>query len=289
MKQKNLSLGFSGEGGEQLHLLERKAGDLDEVLRLDQDFLGFIWFCQGGDHIEVEGISIRSSANQLLFFTAMHRICIKELVHIQLITFNREFYCVLDHDSEVGCKGLLYYGAADLPLVTIPPESYAQFRAVMEMFWLELKAVDKLQLEMLQIMLKRLLILSTRYYKTQEGWNNFIEAQVEVVREFNFLVEKHFMEFRRVGDYAALMHKSPKTLSNSFQKLSGKTPLQFIQERIMIEARKRLLAIEKPISSIAFELGFEDAASFSRFFKKYESVSPRAFREKKTTNREKVP
>lgn len=78
--------------------------------------------------------------------------------------------------------------------------------------------------------------------------------------------------------YAALLFKSPKTISNTFKKISGKTPLQFIQERILLEAKRYLLYTEKDISEIGYELGFPDIQSFSRFFKKNQGVSPSTFR-----------
>ena len=58
------------------------------------------------------------------------------------------------------------------------------------------------------------------------------------------------------------------------------TPLQFIQNRIMLEARRLLTYSEKAVSEIGYELGFSDIQVFSRFFKKNEGCSPQKFRER---------
>jgi len=98
------------------------------------------------------------------------------------------------------------------------------------------------------------------------------------VREYNFLVETHFRTKHSVEEYASLLNKSPKTLSNLFGKIHNQTPLQMIQGRIMLEAKRLLKYSDKNISEIADEIGFLDLQSFSRFFKKHQSLSPSDFR-----------
>jgi|TARA_B110000971_G_C19731200_1_gene373136 AraC-like DNA-binding protein len=145
---------------------------------------------------------------------------------------------------------------------------------------MEMESVDELQLEMLQMLLKRLLILLTRLYKMQDDFSEANPNQMEQVREFNYLIEKHFKTKHSVAEYAELMFKSPKTLSNLFSKLGAKTPIQYIQDRIMLEARRLLTYTDKSIKEVAYEIGYEDIPTFSRFFKKKEGLSPTDFKEK---------
>jgi len=83
-----------------------------------------------------------------------------------------------------------------------------------------------------------------------------------------------------VSDYAELLHKSPKTLSNLFNKHTDKTPLKIINERRMLEARRLLKYTDVSIQEIADELNFADAQAFSNFFKKKDKISPSQFRRK---------
>ena len=70
------------------------------------------------------------------------------------------------------------------------------------------------------------------------------------------------------------MNKSPKTISNIFSLYSKKTPLQIIQERVITEAKRLFYYTDKSVKEIADDLGFEDVAHFSKFFKNCTTQNP---------------
>ncbi len=183
--------------------------------------------------------SIFSIRMRSFFLTEFHTIKIISTKRIRFLRFNRPFYCVLDHDDEVSCKGVLFFGASQLPVITLPEEEIKKFEILWEMFSIEMESNDNLQIDMLQMMLKRYLILCTRLFKQQTQYPED-KKEVDIVRQFNFLVEQHFRSKHTVAEYSGLLNRSPKTLSNLFSKLGSKTPLQFIQDRIMLEARRLL-------------------------------------------------
>jgi AraC-like DNA-binding protein len=132
---------------------------------------------------------------------------------------------------------------------------------------------------MLLVLLRRLIIYVTRLAKS--GYAPVKKLQDErfhVIRKFNLLVEKNFKSEHSVSFYAQQLCKSPKTLSNLFAIFNQKTPSQIIQERITVEAKRLLYYTDRSIKHITFELGFEDVAYFSNFFKKNTGVSPSDFR-----------
>ena len=104
--------------------------------------------------------------------------------------------------------------------------------------------------------------------------------QIEVIRKFNFLVDIHYKTKRKVSDYAALLFKSPKTLSNLFSIYNQKSPQQIILDRIGLEAKRLIHFTNKKNQEIAYELGFNDPAHFSRFFKRLTHMTPSEYREK---------
>ncbi|MEM1214574.1 MAG: helix-turn-helix domain-containing protein, partial [Bacteroidota bacterium] len=129
--------------------------------------------------------------------------------------------------------------------------------------------------------LKRLLITSTRLLKRSLPEPAITNAHMNVVREYNLLVEKHFREFHKVKDYANLLFKSPKTLSNIFPKYSHKSPIMVINDRILLESKRLLLYSDKSNEEIARELGYNDPSHFAKFFKNHLHLSPTAFRKEK--------
>lgn len=243
--------------------------------------LTFLWFEDQGNKINIDSINYQFNKNQIVCLTEFHKVDISDVCKAKMIRFNRSFYCVVDHDSEVGCKGILFFGASQLPILNIPDMEIEKFQAIWKMFEIELQSKEEHQLEMLQLLLKRFVIMCTRIFKAQEKYTTIADNQIDLVREYNFLVEENFRTKHTVAQYAAMLNKSPKTLSNLFSKISSKTPLQFIQDRRMLEAKRLLHHSDKSVKEIAYEIGFEDLQTFGRFFKNAEGISPTDFKEKK--------
>ncbi len=269
---------YIGKTNEYFEVIDINSFNTDELNQTKEDVLSFLWLEEDDNHLTIDAKKQVLNKNQIVCFTAFHKVQFNKIRKAKYLKFNKPFYCILDHDSEVGCKGVLYFGAAKVPILSPSAEDIEILETVWKMLLIEMNSKDNLQLEMLQMMLKRILILSTRIYKSQENFNKIESTQVDIVRDFNFLVEQHFKEKHSVAEYAALLNKSPKTLSNLFGKISDKSPLQMIQSRIMVEVRRLLKYTDKPISEVGYEVGFQDIQSFSRFFKKNEGVSPSEFR-----------
>ena len=71
---------------------------------------------------------------------------------------------------------------------------------------------------------------------------------------------------------------SESSLRRLFKKQTGKTPTVFLYELRMTNVARRLLISDESISTIAYELGFEDANYFTRKFKQSFGVSPTQYR-----------
>ncbi len=269
---------YKGQTDEYFHLIDINTFNHNLITDKKEGLLSILWFDTDDNHLTIDAKEYVFNKNQIICFTGFHNIEITKLGPARYLRFNRPFYCILDHDSEVGCKGILFYGSSNLPVLSPKPEDIDILQTVWKMIGIEQQSSDNLQLEMLQMMLKRLLILCTRIYKTQENYDAVDKTQSDIVRDFNFLVEQNFKTKHAVSEYAAMLNKSPKTLSNLFGKISAKSPLQYIQDRIFLEAKRILRYTDKPISEIGDDLGFHDIQSFSRFFKKHAGSSPTEFR-----------
>ncbi|MEQ5790071.1 helix-turn-helix domain-containing protein [Muricauda sp. NFXS6] len=230
--------------------------------------------------IKIDGMNLELLSNQIITVTYLQHVSYVE-THLPLsaILFNREFYCISDHDSEVSCNGILFFGTQDIPIITIPQEQLNRFNLLHDVFIEEFSTPDNIQGDMLQMLLKRLIIMSTRLAKEQLIVKTLGNEQIDTIRRFNFLVDMHFRTKRKVADYAELLHKSPKTLSNLFAIYNQKSPQQIILERIALEAKRLINFTDKQNQEIAYELGFNDPAHFSRFFKKMTQMTPSDYRE----------
>lgn len=240
--------------------------------------LTILWFQSNDNHFNIDGVNCSFKKHQIVFFTEFHKVKVIKKGPAKFLRFNRPFFCIIDHDVEVSCKGILFFGASQLPIITIPDEELEHFQILWKMFTIEMHSQDNLQIGMLQMMLKRYLILSTRLYKKQNHYSKD-NMENDLIREFNFLVEQHYNTKHTVAEYATLLSKSPKTISNIFSKIGAKTPLSYIQERKMLQAKRLLQHTDIQIQEIAYKIGYEDIQAFSRFFKKQEGISPSNYRE----------
>ena len=143
----------------------------------------------------------------------------------------------------------------------------------------EFRNKDQIQGEMLRVLLKRLLITSTRLITAQFIEASVSKSQIDLVRRFHVLVESHFREKHQVSAYAELLNKSPKTLSNVFKKTSDDSPLQVINKRIILEAKRLLMSSAKNVDEIGYELGYKEPAHFSKFFKSHTGLPPAKYKE----------
>ncbi len=182
--------------------------------------------------------------------------------------FNRDFYCIADHDAEVGCVGFLFYGIEHPLFIPLSDEDRRCISTLETQCLEEMEIADKMQGEMLRTVLKRLIIKVTRLAKSQtENYRRFTEDKMDIVRKFNLLLEANFRTQHEVQFYAQALNRSPKTLTNLFCLYNYPSPSKLIQRRIILEAKRYLYYTDKSAKEVAADLGFTSAAHFSRFFK----------------------
>jgi AraC family transcriptional activator of pobA len=101
----------------------------------------------------------------------------------------------------------------------------------------------------------------------------------ELFERFEALLEQHFLKHWTVSQYAGALSITPTHLSRITRAATGRAASHLIVERIVREARRNLVYTNLPVSAIAYALGFNDPAYFSRLFSEATGLSPRSFRE----------
>ncbi|AEV96658.1 AraC family transcriptional regulator [Niastella koreensis] len=261
-----------------------------EELEFDRQFYGkdrkdklltIAWNKGGTQQVTIDGVEYEFPHNTILCLMVNQTFHFADASGIVAWQFNRAFYCIIDHDKEVSCVGFLFYGSQQLMFTTLNKTNSHKIDLLLQVFIEEFETVDNIQEDMLRMLLKRLIIIVTRLAKQQFlPLQDLPEQKLDIIRQFNLLVENHYKKEHSVKFYANQVNRSPKTLSNLFALYNEKSPLTVIQERIVLEAKRLLLFTDKSAKEIAFELGFEDAAYFSNFFKKNTETSPSDFRTK---------
>jgi AraC family transcriptional activator of pobA len=101
---------------------------------------------------------------------------------------------------------------------------------------------------------------------------------LERLRQFRLLVETHYAHHWPVERYARELGLSEASLNRVCRRLSGGTGFDLIQQRLALEARRRLIHLPGSVGGIASDLGFKDSAYFCRFFRRHSGASPNEFR-----------
>ncbi|OXA81636.1 transcriptional regulator, AraC family [Flavobacterium aquidurense] len=271
---------YKGTSYEFLLLTEINAENKKLAFGAKDTELTLLWNTGSEMNISVDKVKYRLAQNEIIFLTEFHQIDYLEVESARMLRFNQNFFCIINNDNEVGSKGLLFYGAMGIPIVPLSENHIQSMETTWDILLSEMDAKDNLQIDMLQSMLKRVLILCARSLMATANYVKLENSQADIIREFNYLVEGHFAKHHDVAFYASKLNKSPKTLSNLFAVFSERPPLSIIHDRIMIHARKQIAYTQLSIKEIAYDLGYEDLQTFSRFFKNKEGISPVQFREK---------
>jgi AraC-like DNA-binding protein len=248
--------------------------------------LTIAWNTGNSQKVMIDNLAYQMPAQSILPLMMSQSFTFEHPQTIVAWQFDREFYCIADHDEEVSCAGFLFYGAKMPMFIQLPDQEQHRFNALLTVFYDEFSTQDTIQGEMLRMLLKRLIIKLTRLAKEQFLKESLTDQELTLVRRFNLLVETNYRIIHSVRSYADMLNKSPKTLANVFALYNQQSPRQIIHERIALEARRLLLYSDKSTKEIAAELGFEEVSNFSRFFKKQVKLAPSDFRKE---NQKTIP
>jgi AraC family transcriptional activator of pobA len=102
--------------------------------------------------------------------------------------------------------------------------------------------------------------------------------QQERLDKFLELLETNILTHKQVSQYASMLNLSAYQLNAIAKTALGKTSSELINEQIILEAKRCLLATSNQVNQTAYRLGYEDVSYFIRFFKKHTGYSPEAFR-----------
>ncbi|MBO6560795.1 MAG: helix-turn-helix domain-containing protein [Nisaea sp.] len=105
------------------------------------------------------------------------------------------------------------------------------------------------------------------------------DRQHDLVRRFRELVEGNFRTVRSVAGFAAMLAITPTHLTRTVKAVTGQTAGAIIQDRILLEAKRRLVFSDQPVAEIAYDLDFSSPSYFSRFFTARAGAAPLVYRQ----------
>ena len=249
-----------------------------------------VLYLSKGCKVKVDFKVYDTTAPSLFFISPNQVLHVEELCDEpgHLIFYNQDFYCIQIHDEEVACDGLLYNNIHNMPMTAVPQEESTFINSLFLQMEDEFNLSDCSQEEMLRTYLKQLFIKSTRLWKIQHLDSVMAKQNndVEFFRRFTQLVEANYKEKHSVADYADMLTIAPKTLTHKFKRMNLPQPNEIIKSRIILEAKRLLVHTPKSAKEIAYDLGYEDPAYFSRLFFIKTGETPFGFKSKYLSSQE---
>ncbi|MBA4057212.1 MAG: AraC family transcriptional regulator [Marivirga sp.] len=256
--------------------------NFDHIQR--NNYFSLIWITDGRGKAKADFSEYDFEKNSLFAFSPYQPFMFSEIEKIKgyAIHFHTDFFCILKHEREVSCNGILFNNIYNPPLVRIDEGTTITLKMVIEQIKTEMQNPALAQYELLLSYLKIFLITVTRLKTQQQPDANAIvgdNREPFILQNLKDSIEEHFRTKHSPSNYAELLNISPKALAKITKTHFNKTLTDLIAERIIIEAKRELYLTNKPIKEIASELGYDDEYYFSRFFKTNANISPQVYRD----------
>ncbi len=243
-------------------------------------FYQIIWFKndKGKHHIDFEDFDIKKNR---LFFVAKNQVhYFEERSDYEgyLIHFNESFILSDETDINFFLTYTIFNNSKE-PYYQIPDKLEHQIISYFHQMKDELNHSEEFGNEkILSNLLKSLLLVIEREKRKTSKTDNVISTQNTTYLAFRDLLENNFYKNWSVSDYADKLAVSTKTLNTILKKQTRKTVSQTITDRLILEAKRKLIHTNAYINEIASDLGFQDPYYFIKYFKKHVNYTPKAFR-----------
>lgn len=211
-----------------------------------------------------------------LYFSAPHHVINKEggTFNSTCIMFTHEFLAMEN-------------GLTELPIIQNLHDGHELKLSAADMVFIEDISAKMMEEQarkenwgtsMLLSYLRVLLIYLSRLY-TAQFTVTINPSDRGLMKRFLMLIDENYVQWHDVANYAEAVNLSAGHFGELIRKQSGRTPIELIHDRLLLEAKRALFHTEASIKEIAFQLGFDEASYFNRFFKRLNGTTPLGFRE----------
>ncbi|MGK2864353.1 MAG: AraC family transcriptional regulator [Chitinophagaceae bacterium] len=238
----------------------------------------FILALQKGTGIhEIDFVPYTVLDNSVFFLRPgqAHKLDLKAGCAGYLMEFNSEFYYPKEKSATQRLRK-----ASNKNYCTLEKEQYDKLKGILATIFEEYTSREEGYHDVIRASLD---IFFIEYVRQSPGPKSTVKTinpyTQDRFEEFLELLDKHIATQKQVSHYSNLMNLSAYQLNEITKSSIGKTASELINEQIILEAKRYLLATTNQIKEIADLLGYEDVSYFIRFFRKHTGQSPVVFRQ----------
>ncbi|MFA8436973.1 MAG: helix-turn-helix domain-containing protein [Marinifilaceae bacterium] len=260
-------------------LQEYLAGLPNELQRSSVYQLYF--FEQGGghDYVDFSCRKINDYSAHIVMPRQLHKLELGNQVKGEVILFGRDLFC---HEHiNVALRDYCFNVLSKIISIQLTADEFAEVNEMLQSIKELYRGKSKYRCEKIRLYF-RILILRLTEISEQSVSVDFHHPEKELYIQFLQLLDQNFKSVRFVSDYAKLLSVSAKRLNALTKKYKEQTALEVIHERILLEARRLIMASDLNYKEIAYELGFDSPSAFSKFVQTKTGVSPSELKQQMT-------
>jgi AraC family transcriptional regulator, transcriptional activator of pobA len=240
------------------------------------DFFFILLLKKGSGNHEIDFNSYKV-CNDVIFFMRpgqVHQFNLKAGSSGYLMQFNRDFYSPKDKVA-----GQRLRRASSKSLCQLDSKKVNILLAIMNSIFREYTDKQEGFLDVVKANLGIFLVELIRTRQIDKSPTNVANPyQQERLEELCELIETRITTHKHVSQYADMLNLSSYQLNAITRMTLGKSCSELINEFIILESKRSLLATSNQVNQIAYQLGYEDVSYFIRFFKKHIGQTPEVFR-----------
>lgn len=204
----------------------------------------------------------------------VHKLELKNLSKGFLLQFKTDFFYTQNKLSQD-----LLRKVSHINFCSLDKNGFKKLQAILSYVLKEFKEKQEGYQEVIKSNLSIFFIELVRHRQNRKNapteTNQYSQEQLE---KFLHLIEENIINNKQVSQYADMLKITTYQLNAITKTLLDKTPSDLINEHIVLESKRQLLATSNQVNQIADQLGYDDISYFIRFFKKHTEYSPEAFR-----------
>ncbi len=128
-------------------------------------------------------------------------------------------------------------------------------------------------------LLQSFLAITAGHFMDKDGTMTKVTRPVEITNQFKSLLAAEARSIKSPASYASRLNVTEGYLNESLKKTTGFTVSYWIQQEVILEAKRLLYHTQLNVKEISHILGYDDHSYFSRLFRKAAGISAIAFRE----------
>lgn len=253
-----------------IHLLEatNDHAPLPEEIPQRLSYFEFIWIIKGTGSLTVDFQEYFFSENTIYCLSPGQFRALKAENRLEgyYISLSADFYFTVRGKVDYFFLSRRFAEGRNITLLIPETERLYELTDIVQLIG---KEYDRYGLSRLDILggLLRIFMLYISKDSATNSCDCKLDEKAKRVMEFLALVKKNFQTKKMVADYASEMSLTPSYLNYIVKKLSGFNASYYIQQCIILEAKRQIVSDNVRMKELVNSLGFNDCAHFSKYFK----------------------